>query len=200
MKIPLLIMLTSFGITLFGQSQSEKIKRINNAEQANAFIKTNPELNGEIIEINSTDNSETAKKIIFNGAEKPLLVGDHTYKVVETRKSFLLNAFYIYLDGSKLSMLQIDSTRQIIISKYNAGAQFADLVKEYNMDGNPNSDLKMIAEGALLKDFSEAVKAHNKGEVFKIDLPEKKWYYVTLKTAEEQEASTFSVLKVKNNN
>ncbi|MGZ3863582.1 MAG: hypothetical protein ACXVPN_09185 [Bacteroidia bacterium] len=200
MKNQFLIIIAFSGLASFGQTNLDEIKKINTREQVVAYLKDHPKVNGEIVEISSGDNSEGAKQIITNGIERPVVSGDHTYKVFETKKSSLLNAFYIYLDGSRLSLAQIDSVRQLIISKYNAGIPFADLAKEFNMDGNPDPNLKSIAEGFLVKDFSEAVKAHAKGEVFKIDVTDKKWYYVTQKTDNDQEAITYSVLKIKNSN
>ncbi|MGZ3865171.1 MAG: hypothetical protein ACXVC6_04105 [Bacteroidia bacterium] len=198
MKIKFIASFMLFSLVSSGQT--EKIKSISTTEQAKVFIKTNSDLNGEIIEINSTDNSEIAKKIIAQGAETPVVTKEYTYKMLDTRASYLLNAFYIYLDGNKLSLPQIDSVRQIILSKFNSGTPFAQLAKEFNMDGNPDPNLKSVAEGYLVTDFSEAVKTHKNGEVFKIDVPDKKWYYVTQKTADNQASLIYSVLKVKNKN
>lgn len=201
MKNNLLILFSHCCLLSFGQVNFDNIKKVNSTGQAETFIKANPHLKAEIIEITSAiDNSIPAKKIISQGDENPVIEGEYIYKLIDARKTFLLNAFYIYLDGNKFSVSQIDSVRKIIISKFNSGISFANLAKEFNMDGNPEPNLKSIAENYLVKGFSEAVKAHKTGEVFTIDVPDKKWYYVTQKTADDQETKTYSVLKVKNKN
>ncbi|MGZ4033577.1 MAG: peptidylprolyl isomerase [Bacteroidia bacterium] len=198
MKLVIITAFTFFGLFTFGQNLNEKIKHIKTADQANEFIKANPKLAGEIIELNSgTDSSEIAKKIFDNKSENSIIIEGYTYKVVETKISFLIRESYIFLSGDKLSLEQINKLRQTIISKYNSGTVFTDLAKEYNMDRNPNCDLGWLPEEMMVKEFSTAVKEHKKGEIFTIDVPDKKWYYVTLKTFNDREVKIYTILKVK---
>jgi hypothetical protein len=197
MKTLLLSTFVLFSLVSFAQVDKE-IKKVKTIEQANAFITANPKMAGEIIEFNTgTDSSELAKKI-FAGSKQPLTVDGYTYKVVEIKTSFLLRINYIYLDASKLSMSQIDSLRKMIIVKYNSGTPFSELAKTYNMDGNTEFDFGWVPEGMMVSEFSAAVKAHKKGDIFTIDVPSKQWYYVTLKPFDDKEVKIYSVLKVKN--
>lgn len=199
MRTPLLIAFVLLNLVAFGQNMSKKIKSVNTLDQANAFIKDNPTLGAEIIRMNTgLDTSELAKQIFADSSRKPFTYEGNTYKVVETQKTFLLRVSYIYLDGSKLSIHQIDSLRAIIIAQYKSGTSFPELAKQYNMDGNVGGDFGWVQEEYLVTDFVAAVKKHDVGEIFPIDIPAKKWYYVTLKTFEEREVYTYSVLKIKN--
>jgi hypothetical protein len=199
MKTLLLTAFVLFNLVAFAQDDTKQIKKINTIEQANAFITANPKLSGEIIEFNTgTDSSALAKKIVAANRKQPLTIGGYTYKVVEVKKSFLLRVSYIFLDGSKLSMSQVDSLRKAIIFKYNNGTTFPELAKEYDMAGTPDCDLGWAPEGMLVNEFSSAVKAHKKGEIFTIDVPDKQWYHVTLKTFDDKEVKIYTVLKVKN--
>jgi len=198
MKLITITTFTFFSLFSFGQDLNEKIKNIQTADQANEFIKANPKLTGEIIQLNSDkDSSEIAKRIFANKSETAITIEGYTYKVFETNTSFSIRESYIYLNGDKLTLEQIDKIRQTIISKYNSGTAFADLAKEYNMDGNPNCDLGWLSEEMMVKEFSTAVKEHKKGDIFTIDVPSKKWYYVTLKTFDDREVKTYTILKVK---
>jgi hypothetical protein len=201
MKYLALVTFVCSVLTSYAQRREEEIKKIRTIEDANLFIAAHPKIYSEIIEINSgLDSSVLAKKITANNSEEPFVSDSFSYKVIEARKSFLLRVSYIYLDGTRLTMNQIDSLRKLIIRKYNSGIPFAVLAKEYTMDGNPNTDLGWVSVDMLVNDFSNAVKQHQRGEIFTVDVPDKKWYHVTLKTFDDREVKIFSVLKIKNNN
>jgi parvulin-like peptidyl-prolyl isomerase len=63
-------------------------------------------------------------------------VGYVTYKVIEAKETVQYRANYIFLDGSTLSMTEIDSLKKIIVQKASAGASFEQLSDQYTMDGN----------------------------------------------------------------
>jgi hypothetical protein len=197
MRIITLITLAIFSLASFGQDLNKKIKNVNTLKEAGEFMKDNPTVNADIVTfISNADSSEIAKKIFDAKPGSTLVVGDNTYKILEIKPSFLIRASYIFLDGTKLSVGQVDSLRKLIISKYNAGTSFSQLAKEYTMDGNPNCDLGWVAEGMLVEEFQNAVKEHNKGDIFTVDVVSKKWYHVALKTFGNREGKTYSVLKI----
>ena len=68
---------------------------------------------------------------------------------------------------------------------------------EFTMDGNLDADL-IWTEGMMDPEFENAVKIHNKRDIFTVDIPTKKRYYVTLKTHDDIEATVITILKVKN--
>jgi parvulin-like peptidyl-prolyl isomerase len=201
MKALLLIMFVTLDLALPAQEMDKKIRKVKTVSDAYTFIKENPAAQAKVITLNSfTDSSETAKKIYEGKLHSTVAIEGHLYKTVYIESSTLLSVHYIYLDTAKLSKNQIDSVRQVIIHKYNNGTPFAELAKEYNMDGNPDSDLKWVAEDMLVTEFSSAVKEHKVGDIFTIDVTAKQWYHVALKTSEDRKVKTYSVLKIKNSN
>lgn len=197
MKKALLITISLFSLTSFAQDVEKKIKKIETLEQANTFIKENLKLKGEIIEINAgTDSSELSKKIVASKAEGSITIDGNTYRVIDSRKSSLLKLSYINLLAENLSLHQIDSIRKVIIAKYNNGTTFSVLAKQYNTDGNPNSELGWFSEDMFVPEFAVAIKEHKKGELFTMDLPCKTWYYVILKTGDDKAVKVYSVLKI----
>ncbi|MEM9078228.1 MAG: peptidylprolyl isomerase [Bacteroidota bacterium] len=107
-------------------------------------------------------------------------------------------ASYIYLDGTKLSKSEVDSIRPIIIENFKSGISFEDLNEKYNMDPNPNKgDLGWFPGGQMMSDFEKAVKEHRLNEIFTVDIPEKNWYYVTLKTFKNRINKKRTYVKIK---
>ena len=108
-------------------------------------------------------------------------------KSVAISKVKMMRVSYIYLDGSKIDLKRIAELRYEIMTFLANGKKFSDLANEYTMDGNKNGDLGWFEEGMMVKDFENAIKAHKKGDVFTVDIPENKWYYVVFKTFDDLE-------------
>jgi hypothetical protein len=111
-------------------------------------------------------------------AECPQLV----LKVIKIENVELCKLKYIYINGSEYSRTKIDSLRKVIIKRYKNGEDFVTLVKEYTMDNNPTGDLGWFYRGMMVDKFDRAVRPRSKGEIFKVDVKNNKWYYVVLKT------------------
>jgi len=45
------------------------------------------------------------------------------------------------------------------------------------------------------KEFQDAVKAHNKGEIFFVDVSDKQWHYIVKKTFEDSDKKEITVLR-----
>jgi len=106
--------------------------------------------------------------------------------VVPVNKNFLAqevtySAGYIYLDGSKKTKTEIENIRKKIINDYNHGINFITLAQKFNMDGNPHPEKFEFKEEEVVPEFSKAVKEHKPGEIFIVDVPSKKWYYVAVR-------------------
>ena len=93
---------------------------------------------------------------------------------------------YILLDGKKLSQEEIKEKREQIFKKYKSGVAFKDLIKEYNMDGNPCAEYYSFSEKGIVPEFTAAVKSHNTGDVFTIDVPGREWYYVAIRNTDNK--------------
>jgi hypothetical protein len=92
---------------------------------------------------------------------------------------------YVYLDGSQYTLEQIDVIRRNIISDYKKGRSFADMANRYTMDAAKDGDLGWFDEGVMVKVFEDEIKSHKKGDIFTVDIPDRKWYYVVLKTFDD---------------
>lgn len=118
-------------------------------------------------------------------------------RIVKTESIVAMRVSYIYLDGSKLTINDINKKREQIVKLYKKGKSFQDLVKIYNMDGNSNKgDLGWFNEGVMHKTFEDAIKNHKKDDLFEVDIPGNKWYYVVLKTYNDLPKSIFYILSV----
>jgi hypothetical protein len=127
--------------------------------------------------------------------------GIYIFSLLGTEDIEEFRASYIYLNGLELSNKQIDSIRPIIIEKFNKGTSFEDLNDEYNMDPNPNKgDLGWFKKGQMMPEFETAIKYHELDDIFIVDIPEKNWYYVTLKTFDNRINKKLSFLTVKSRN
>ena len=197
-KITFLLCFVCFQ-SLFSQNVEIKLENIKTIEQAEEFIEKNPDLEAEIFSI-SPELDTVNIPANFKSLEIGNLITENgnTFKVISIEKNLTFRVSYIFLDGKKLSLNQIDKLRSKIISQYKKGISFSDLAKEYTMDGNVTGDLNWFSEGMMVPEFENAVKNHKKNDIFTIDVPNNKWYYVTLKTYEDKIVSRITMLKIKN--
>lgn len=183
----LLVGLNFFCLTIVS---SQNLQKINSLEEAESFIKLNPK--AEITTLVTTNDSlEYYKNRLL---EKDMIDKN---RIVKTESIVAMRVSYIYLDGSKLTINDINKKREQIVKLYKKGKSFQDLVKIYNMDGNSNKgDLGWFNEGVMHKTFEDAIKNHKKNDLFEVDIPENKWYYIVLKTYNDLPKSIFYILSV----
>lgn len=102
---------------------------------------------------------------------------------------------YIYLDTKDYSIQKINEIRKEIITKYNKGISFEELNSKFSSyKEEVSTDLGWFQDGQMEKNFEEGIKNHKKDDIFTIDIPEKNWYYVVLKTHDETEAKKMDFL------
>jgi parvulin-like peptidyl-prolyl isomerase len=192
-KIVLLVF-CFFSLNVLGQNIKEQIKLINTVEEANTFVQNYKDFIGEIIEI----SPEIEENTLFYNRKKGEIFTDENniYKVLESNRAKAFKVNYIFLDGNKISSKSIDDLRKTILRKYQNGTPFIELAKEYTMDGNLNGNLGWFTEGMMVPEFENAIKNHKVNDIFTVDVPTEKWYYVTLKTFEEKEVESLTILKV----
>jgi parvulin-like peptidyl-prolyl isomerase len=157
------------------------MRNVRTMAQAEKAIEAYPAL--KLVRL--SDDQDTAASFLPFFAKKKgeLFERDgYRYKVLEREQFDAMRCSYVYLDGDKLSLSQIENIRKQVIAAYKAGTPFADLAKQYGMDGNPTGDTNWFREEQMVKDFEEAVRDHKAGDIFLVDIPEKRWYYVVLKT------------------
>jgi hypothetical protein len=176
----------------------EKFQKIGTAQQAQQFVDANPDLKPAILRLTyGKDTSLIDKRLLRQKQGDVFSVGYVTYKVVESKESIAYRASYIFLDGSSLSPSQIDSLKKLIVAKANAGTSWDKLSDEYTMDGNTTKGDTDWFFGELMfpKEVQDAVAAHQKGEIFFVDVAERNWHYIIKKTYEDKVQKDVVVLK-----
>jgi hypothetical protein len=182
MKNILTLLFCCLGCALLAQQGNAVFGQIKTVLQAEAFLKKT-KVHGNIFSItSSTDTSQILVPLYNQKIGFQFVIGDSKYKILEMDSVLSFRANYIYLSGEKYSRKEIDSIRMEIISKYQAGENFFQLVQQYNMDANLTGDTKWFSANMMVKEFEDAVRSHRKGDIFTVDMPDLGWYHVVLKT------------------
>jgi hypothetical protein len=113
-------------------------------------------------------------------------------KVIKKEKQEFCRLSYILVQRKSMSSKELDKLQNEIISKYDRGSTILELVTEYNQDGNSTGELDWFSKGMMVPEFEKEVWNKDKGEVFKVNIPDRNWYYVVFKTHSNQ---TFDVSK-----
>ncbi len=188
-----------FSAPIFAQlTVTEKFQKIGTIQEAQQFIDANPGLKPTLLNLSSgKDSSLIDKRLLRQKKGDIFSVGYVTYKVLEATETIAYRASYIFLDGSTLSMPQIDSLRKLILQKSSAGASFVQLSDEYTMDGNnTHGDTGwFFGEEMMPKEFQDAVRNHKTGDIFFVDVSERQWHYIVKKTYDDQDKKELTVLR-----
>lgn len=190
----------------FSQNDFEsEIDSIQTLDEAKIYVKKNKSLKGQVITFNKEKHHTQIADELFRlgkGSKKVYKTDmiKTYYKVVEKNEIPYQKLSYIFLDGKKKTMEEINILRQNIILKYNNGFRFEDLAKHYSMDTNANrgGDLGWVTHGDLHPDFEAHVldNSHQVDDIFTVDIPDQQWYYVILKTEDTKYIEEIKVLKV----
>lgn len=203
----LLLLFACVTTTLcFSQNDFEsELDSIQTLDEAKIYVQKNKSIKGKVITFNKEKHhtkiadelfrlGKGSKKVYKTDMEKTY------YKVIDKNEIPYQKLSYIFLDGSKKSMEEIELLRQNIIVKYKNGFRFEDLAKHYSMDSNANrgGDLGWVTQGDLHPDFEAQVlnDTHEVNDIFTVDIPGQKWYYVILKTEDTKYIEEIKVLKV----
>jgi len=199
MKNGLWILLMLFSVPLFAQKTVfEDFQKITTQDQAQKYIDAHPELKPTILKLSAgKDSSLIDKRLLRQKKGDVFSVGYVTYKVLEATESVKYRAQYIFLDGGSLTPSQVDSLKKLIVQKANAGESFSKLSDQYTMDGNTTKGDTDWFFGELMfpKEFQDAVAAHQKGEVFFVDVADKGWHYIIKKTHDDDLKKDIVVLR-----
>jgi parvulin-like peptidyl-prolyl isomerase len=177
---------------------TEQFQKIQTLEQAQQFIDANVALKPTLLHLSyGKDSTLIDKRLLKQNKGDVFSVGYVTYKVLEAKETVNYRANYIFLDGSTLSVTEVDSLKKIITQKANAGASFEQLSDQYTMDGNTtHGDTGWFFGIEMMpKEFQEAVSKHKKGEIFYVDVSDKQWHYIVKKTYEDDLKKDITVLR-----
>lgn len=182
-----------------------ELDSITNEAQATAYVEQHKAMHGKIIIFNEEKHHTRLAYDLFElgkGGKKmyETEIEKTYYKLIDRSKVPHYRVSYIILDGNKKSMGEISQLRSEIKSKYQNGTPFEELAKQYSMDINAKrgGDSGWFAVGEMLPEFEDQViHTHHKiGEIYMLDAPSKKWYYVVLQTHDKMMIEEIKVLKV----
>lgn len=192
-----------FAIGQSAKKVEKQLEAVNTLVQGAEFQAKNPKWEIELLRINGLDATINKKlRDIEKGETITLKEGPNTYiyKALERGMVKEYRASYIYLNGASLSPEEIDSLRSLIIEKYKNGTSFAELSKQYTMDNNPDGgDLGWFKTGVMVTEVEDGIKKYKKGDIFTVDVDDKQWHYVILKTHDAREILLIKLVKVKAN-
>ena len=199
--------LFAFSISDKNEKAKNLLKNIKDLKSAEEFEKKHKKKYfAQLIYLRTERDSSILEKELLNLLNQeiagpfPSKISDREvyYKVIATDSTTVSRVSYIYLDGKIYNTSQIDSLRNLILKKINEGESFFDLAKKYSMDGNneKGGDIGWVSDGMLVKPFQEAAKNHNKNDVYIVDVPEYKWYYVCKKTDDSKKGKKSTLIRI----
>jgi parvulin-like peptidyl-prolyl isomerase len=174
------------------------LRSIKTTAAAEKAAEAYPQLGLRIVHL--SDDRDTAASFAAFFTKKrgeQFAQGGYYYKVLERDAFDGMRCSYVFLDGGELGYAQIENIRRQVMAAYKAGTPFADLAKQYGMDGNKTGDTDWFREGQMVKDFEDAVRDHKAGDLFLVDVPDKRWYYVVLKTHADRPLRKVTLLLAK---
>ena len=180
------------------QTVTEKFQKIGTVQEAQAFIDANAALKPALLHLSyGKDSTVIDKRLLRQNKGDIFSVGYVTYKVLEASETVKYRASYIFLDGSSLSVTQIDSLTKLIEKKIASGQPFDQLSDQYTMDGNTtHGDTGwFFGEEMMPKEFQDAVKNHKTGDIFTVDVSERQWHYIVKKTFDDNDKKEITVLR-----
>lgn len=188
-----------FSAPVFAQpTVREQFEKITTLQEAQKFVDANEALKPQIYKLTyGKDSSRVDQRLLKLTKGDILSIGYTTYKIIESTESVNYRASYIFLDGAELSPSEIENLRKLILQKISEGVPFEQLSDEYTMDGNnTHGDTGwFFGEEMVPRELQNAVKNHKLGEVFFVDVPDRKWNYIVKKTYDDQIQKEITVLR-----
>ncbi len=188
-----------YSVTVFSQpTVREQFLKIETMAQAQKFIDGNAPLKPTLLNLSyGKDTALIDKRLLKQKKGDIFSVGYVTYKVLEATESVQYRSSYIFLDGTSLSVSEIDSLKKIIVKKLGDGAPFVQVSDQYTMDGNTTKGDTgwFFGEETVPKELQEGVKNHKLGEIFYVDVPDRQWHYIVQKTFDDQVKKDIVVLR-----
>lgn len=184
-----LFFLLFFSLNIRSQEQEldNKLNSFTSIAEAKSFIEENKELGAEIFSTFREEGYEREVGEIFN---IELFVNDsinkdYRAKLLEIRRETFFRVSYIAFDASKMPLVEINRLREKIIEKFKNKVPFSELVEEYTMESDKTSDTGWSSWGEFIPEFESEIPKHHLNEIFKLDAPRIKMYYIILKTYNE---------------
>lgn len=200
----LFFLLLFIPILSFSQNTLEtELDSISSIEDAKTFAKAHKKSNkSKVFTFNKEKHKTRLADDLFKISKggKKVVKGEYKktyYKVIDKEKTLHHRASYIFFDGSKMTLKEINEKRNKIVSQYQQGYKFNKLAQLHSMDVNAKrgGDLGWFPEGDMHPLFEEAIEDHNTDDIFTLDIEDKNWYYVVLKTHGSKTIEEITVLQ-----
>jgi hypothetical protein len=191
----ILILLLFCETALLCQVKVQRIKteleKVKSTDDATRFITTHQHMFCELKTIDPRKDSTSLSQQIFRHK-----IGDivsetsretgitHMFKILAFDEIESFRVSYIFLDNERMGMQKVDSLRTLILARLREGDHFEALALKYSMDSNgkKGGDLGWFDSGMMVKEFENAVREHQVGDIFKVDINSEQWYYIVKKT------------------
>lgn len=188
-----------FSVPVFAQpTLREQFEKITTLQEAQKFVDANQALKPELYKLTyGKDSSRVDQRLLKLTKGDVLSIGYTTYKIIESKESVNYRASYIFLDGAELSVAEIENLRKLILQKISEGVPFEKLSDEYTMDGNNTQGDTgwFFGEEMVPRELQNGVKNHKLGDIFFVDVPDRKWNYIVKKTYDDQIDKEITVLR-----
>ena len=205
-KTKFLVLFIFTSIFLSAQDATEKeLEFLQTPEDIEVFLNSNKSGKNKLITFNEEKHKTTLAKDLFelsSGGVKTVTNGyDKTiYKIIEKTAAKNYRFSYIVLDATRIDLYRINLLREAIIRKYKDGASFDFLAQRYSMDENATrgGDTGWFSENDNTDEFKSILigDSHSINDIFTIDMPSDKKYYVILKTYDSKDIAEINVLKI----
>lgn len=189
----------------FSQESLEKqLDSISTSEEATQFLKENKPKKGKLFTFNKEKHKTRLANDLFNlskGGKKVVRTEFKRtyYKVIDKAEVVYCRYNMIVVGGSETSNEDLIAKRDKVIAQYKEGYRFKDLAKHYSTDptANRGGDTGWIKAGDMPEAFDTVAfkENHAINEVFIVDDPENKKYYLVIKTENKKPIEEITVLK-----
>ena len=177
---------------------AQELRTVYTEEDAQKFIEKNPELGPVMVIVSSGDTAAASQAILKRRKGEFFSLGRFSYKVIDEKVEARWRASYIFLDKFKVDNNQLEKIKQVVADGLKQGKTMASLSDTYTMDHNTTKgDTGFFGEGMMAPEFEEAVKLHKTGDLFFVDIPERDWFYIVLKTHDDQKVKEMRLLRTK---
>lgn len=158
----------------------DQVEQFKNAENDTAYVDLNSDVKFDPTPKRRSDFPESVQARLFNDSVGTVIGplfenGNWTlYKIVGTKSDsvFTMRASHILVrvEGTGTDADSANALKKAndILARVKKGEDFGALAAEFGTDGTKDKggDLGWFTEGAMVPEFGNAVKVHNKGDVF----------------------------------
>jgi len=191
-------------LSLSQNNLEKKLDSITSSEDAAIFLKTHKPDEGKLYTFNKEKHKTRLANELFKlsiGGKKVIKTRFKKtyYKIIDKTKVDYCKFNIIVIDAKNNSNFAAKVIRNKVLSQYNEGYKFKDLAKHHSSGSTAKmgGDTGWIKIGDMSETFDELAfnENHNINDVFTIDDPENKKYYIVMKTEEKKPIEEITVLK-----